>query len=273
MNFNYQQKLWGGSGLRLKPTYLACLKLKHCLTSLKQVKGKVVDIGCGAGGFVKAIKHYRPDLAVYGVDISKSAINWAKKDSRGVKFVTGDLYKLPFKNNYFDAVIMCDVLEHLEKPNLALREVNRILKKNAIFHSFTPLEGDWPALNFWLAKIGWNPKKKLAGHIQQYRFEDLKNMFKDNGFKIEKKRYGVFLFEQLVDIGYFIFLHFSGKRIKTGLEHHLAEKKVLGLLKDIIAILCNLESWFFGLLFGATLGVAKPQLSWGAGVHIKAKKV
>ncbi|MFC1711393.1 class I SAM-dependent methyltransferase [Patescibacteria group bacterium] len=270
--FNYQQKLWGGSEIRLYPTFLAYLRLKYCLDSLKEVKGKVIDIGCGAGGFIKAVKHYRSDLKVYGVDISQAAINWAKKENQGVKFVSGDLYKLAFKNNYFDAVVMCDTLEHLKKPELALKEVNRILKKNGIFYSFTPLEGGLSAINYWLAKIGWNPKKELAGHIQQYSWLDLKKMFDDNGFKIVKKRFGVYLFEQLVDISYFIFLSLTGKRIKTGLEHHLKDRKLLKYLKDLIAVLCNLESWFFSFFLGTTLSAAKPQLSWGAGVHLKAKK-
>lgn len=258
-DFNYQQKLWGGSEVRLSPTYLAYSRLKFCLESLKEVKGKVIDIGGGAGGFIKAVKHYRPDLAVYGVDISQAAINEAQKDSQGVKFLTADLYKLPFKDNFFEGVIMTDVLEHLDKPKLALKEINRVLKKGGIFSSFTPLEGGWPAINYWLAKFGWFVKDELAGHIQQYNSKDLEKMFIQGGFKIIKKRYDVFLFEQLVDVGYFIFLVLTGKRIKIGLEHHLKKKFFLKYLKDLIAVFCNLESRLFGFFPGA-------------GVHLKAVK-
>ncbi len=76
--FNYQQKTWGGSEVKLNLGYLAYLNLKYCLQDLKEIRGKVLDIGCGAGGFIKAVKHYRPDLQVFGVDASKIAIAKAK---------------------------------------------------------------------------------------------------------------------------------------------------------------------------------------------------
>ena len=81
-----KEKIWGGSRIRINPFDLNALKLKYVLEDLKDVEGKVLDVGCGAGGMTKAIKYYRPDLKLVGVDISKKAVNEAKKDAQGVEF-------------------------------------------------------------------------------------------------------------------------------------------------------------------------------------------
>ena len=62
MKFDYQNKIWGGSSVRLSLSYLGYLKLKYTLEDLGEVKGRILDAGCGVGGFAKAIKYYRPDL-------------------------------------------------------------------------------------------------------------------------------------------------------------------------------------------------------------------
>lgn len=36
--------------------------------------------------------------------------------------------KLPFKNKFFDKIVMCNVLEHLDTPMFALKEIRRVLK-------------------------------------------------------------------------------------------------------------------------------------------------
>jgi ubiquinone/menaquinone biosynthesis C-methylase UbiE len=53
-----------------------------------------------------------------------------------------DGLKIPCPNESFDIVILSDVLEHIEDPRLAIREVGRVLKLNGLaFFSFTPFYG------------------------------------------------------------------------------------------------------------------------------------
>jgi SAM-dependent methyltransferase len=49
---------------------------------------------------------------------------------RRIPFVCSDLYKLPFRNDSFDTVLLRFVVEHLEYPPEAFREIHRILKKS-----------------------------------------------------------------------------------------------------------------------------------------------
>lgn len=264
---DHQGKVWGESPVRLSPKYLGFLRLKYTLDDLKEVRGngstgsppRVLDAGCGGGGFAKAVKHYRDDLEVYGVDIAKSAIAGAKKFPGGVKFQVGDLYKLPFEDGFFDAVVVEDVLEHLEKPYLALAEINRVLKRNSVFSAFIPLEGSFFSLHFWLEKLGWKAKEKHAGHIQKYNKKDVESSMKYGGFEILDKRYSTHLLGQVVDVGFFTLMDWLGNKLSVGLEHNLKDKPVHRFLKNTITRLTNLDSQIFNFVPGA-------------GIHLKCLK-
>ncbi len=247
-NFDYQKKVWGATEIKLSPAYLGYLRLKYALTDLQGVSGRVLDAGCGGGGFAKAIKHYRPDLRVYGLDIAESAINFAKKDPQGVKFSVGDLYELPFNDEYFDAVVVEDVLEHLEAPEKVLREASRVLKRAGLFHAFVPLEGEPYTAHFWFDKFGWRAKEKLAGHIQKFKLVDLTEMLEKQNLNVKKKRYTVHFLGQIVDVGYFTFLESTGKKLNVGLEQHLEGRTVLKSIKDLIISVSNFESIFLYFL-------------------------
>ncbi|MCH7560843.1 MAG: methyltransferase domain-containing protein, partial [Thaumarchaeota archaeon] len=120
MGFDYQVKVWGGAEVKRSLSQFSYLRLKHTLKDLELVKGRVVDVGCGGGGLVKAIKRLRPDLKTFGVDFSQLAIKRASSKRQGVRFQQMDLYRLRYRKEYFDAVIFGDVLEHLKLPKQAL---------------------------------------------------------------------------------------------------------------------------------------------------------
>lgn len=91
------------------------------LFSSKYLKGRLIDIGCG-------IKPYKELLSSYveehiGVDLEDSIHGKSEID------IFGTAYKIPVTSDSFDSVICTAVLEHLEEPELALKESYRVLKK------------------------------------------------------------------------------------------------------------------------------------------------
>lgn len=84
----------------------------------KEVKGKVVDVGCGTGLITKKIKNS------VGIDISEEML----KQFKGTK-VQADAHFLPFKNDSFDTSLSLTVLQDTEHPGLILKEMKRISKK------------------------------------------------------------------------------------------------------------------------------------------------
>jgi 2-polyprenyl-6-hydroxyphenyl methylase/3-demethylubiquinone-9 3-methyltransferase len=98
----------------------------------------VLDIGCGAGILTNTLS--REGHTVYGIDISSSSLEVAKKyDTTGrVSYQQASAYSLPFPNQMFDVVCAMDVLEHVEKPDLLISEASRVLKPGGLFffHTF-----------------------------------------------------------------------------------------------------------------------------------------
>lgn len=95
---------------------------------------KILDLGCGNGQFLRILsgKGYRNisgiDLESYGEDLS--AFDFRKGDAASEQLLWPD--------NYFDVAISWEVLEHVENPRFAAREVYRVLKPKGIFMFSVP---------------------------------------------------------------------------------------------------------------------------------------
>jgi SAM-dependent methyltransferase len=263
--FDYETKLWGGHRVELSPTYLGALRLRYCLEDLSDVSGMVLEIGCGAGGMAKAIKDYRPDLEVYGCDISQLAIQAAQRNPGGVTFKVGDAYVLPFGDRSFTAVVAFDLLEHLAEPSRVIAEAWRVLEPGGQCHFFVPCEGSTITLHGLLSFLGWRAKEKYGGHIQRFRLCDLRDLFKISDFEIINYRWSGHLINQVVDVTYFSGLSLLGKNVPMSVEGYLETTPrglfpvSVGMLKNAIAIASYYESRLF---------VRIP----GSGVHLLCTK-
>lgn len=103
---------------------------------------KVLEIGCFLG--LTSIVLSELGFKVTATDIKEfiSCENLQKKLNRHrVEYVECDLgsYSLPFGDEQFDAVIMCEVLEHLNfNPLPVIKEVNRVLKQDGLLYLTVP---------------------------------------------------------------------------------------------------------------------------------------
>ena len=86
--------------------------------------GTLIEFGCGTGSLLSFAKQHFDN--VIGVDISPAMLQQA--DARGLDVLKGDIVKLPFEDNSFDAAICISVLHHLHSPEQVLREMVRVLK-------------------------------------------------------------------------------------------------------------------------------------------------
>src|SRR5260221_3488978 len=95
-------------------------------------KARILDIGCGTGHFLSyvIVKGYTEYL---GVDISEDQVAHCKKYvTKKVMLITTLQKFLKDKKNYYDFILMNDVIEHLEKEEVIhdLSLINHSLKKN-----------------------------------------------------------------------------------------------------------------------------------------------
>lgn len=113
---------------------------------------RVLEVGCGRGGFAIWLSRQAPQLSLTGLDFSGAAIDIAQKSAAAqnakVEFVQGDAEALPFADGSFDLVISCECMEHVPHPPQMAEELARVLKPGGRFCLTTPSQ-----LNGMM--IGW----------------------------------------------------------------------------------------------------------------------
>lgn len=87
---------------------------------------KILDAGCGEGFITDLLARNVENVELIGLEYTREAIDIAKAANQEISFVQGDIYAIPFEKNEFDLVLCTEVLEHLERPDRALRELTRV---------------------------------------------------------------------------------------------------------------------------------------------------
>ena len=98
------------------------------LDTLGPTTGRVLDAGCGTGGFLDTLGTKRPDLTRVGLEWDPAAASRARSKSNAI-IARGSVNIIPFADACFDAAISADVLCHAAvDPPAALKEFHRILR-------------------------------------------------------------------------------------------------------------------------------------------------
>lgn len=140
-----------------------------------KVKGRLLDVGCSAGFLLDQARKEGWD--VHGVELSKWAVNYAKT-KLGIKDIfQGVLKDAKYPDNYFDAVILKDSIEHLTDPKGTLIEIRRVLKTKGIVCVNTP---DCDSLISRALKAKWWGIKQ--SHIYYFNRKTLYKMLEMTGF-------------------------------------------------------------------------------------------
>ena len=87
-----------------------------------RVDGRILDNGCGIGLLSPKI----PSSRIVGIDISKRMLQYAI--DRYNQLILGNSQKLPLADNSFDVVFCRSIIHHLPEPELAIKEIHRVLR-------------------------------------------------------------------------------------------------------------------------------------------------
>jgi len=99
----------------------------------------LLDGGCSWGYCTRFFK--QKCGRTYGIDTNEDFIKIAAKRYPQIQFQKSGLEKIPFKDEYFDVVVLNDVIEHVEDEKESLNEVCRVLKEGGCLIMTTPHKG------------------------------------------------------------------------------------------------------------------------------------
>lgn len=116
-------------------------EFKCAKTILRQINsyvkaGRLLDVGCGSGAFLKVAKTF--GFETWGCELNKAGAEQAERIS-GAKVVQKKIEDTDFPSEYFDVITFFQVLEHLEDPLAMLKEASRILRRGGCSSLMCPI--------------------------------------------------------------------------------------------------------------------------------------
>ncbi|WP_137993404.1 class I SAM-dependent methyltransferase [Streptomyces vilmorinianum] len=117
---------------------------------LGDVRGRVVDIGCGNGKFIQRLHQDRPDLSLLGLDIAPGIL-------AGVPgpVAVADTMRLPLAAGSVDAALALHMLYHVPDISQAVRELARVVARDGLVVASTNSDRDKAELDdLWQRAAG-----------------------------------------------------------------------------------------------------------------------
>ena len=155
---------------------------------LKWLKPKagenICDIGCGCG--IYCLKLAKQGSKVLGIDLNKETVYLANRYNKikDNQFIVGNAETIPIKTGSIDKVISVSALEHMDKDEFILRELNRILKPQG----YIVMSVD--SLSYTATSNRFREVHKNKYFVNKYyNLRDLKLKLEQHKFLVEKSQY------------------------------------------------------------------------------------
>ena len=146
---------------------------------------RMLDVGCGLGTYIRKLHAFSSE--VYGVDVDAEKVAQAQQTLPNVYLAPAE--QLPFDDNFFDVVLLHEVLEHVRDDRQAVREACRVLKPGGRMVIFVPNRlypfethgvywrgayhfGNIPLVNYLPNTL----RRLLAPHVRAYTSRSLQRL-------------------------------------------------------------------------------------------------
>lgn len=155
---------------------------------------RLLEIGCGAGNLL--LQATVAGSYPVALDLSMQALTFVRarleESISGVEAPMGYVCtqaiseSLPLADNTFDCVLLSEVIEHLEKPQMSMREAVRVLCPGGRLLITTPnYRSFWPLMEWTIDRLNMAPKMAGEQHISRFHLSSLKKLLVEAGLTIE----------------------------------------------------------------------------------------
>jgi SAM-dependent methyltransferase len=206
-------------------------------TAVRQMnpQPRILEVGCGNGNVLKALRQCCPDAVLVGLDLYEQGLERARQRCQ-CELVAGDVLQPPFPNESFEVVGMFDVLEHLPDDRAVLVKAHSLLAPGGALVLTVPA---LPSL--------WSSFDEVAGHYRRYKPKDLATKLRGAGFEIATLSFFMTTIYPLVYASRRWAAPREGHQNSEAVspfEHAARELQVRPLLNGLLARLLAWERWW-----------------------------
>lgn len=154
------------------------LQKKYKLATKGMTKGRMLEIGCGAGDFLKVMENKGWNCT--GIEPSENAKAIARKKAKAQLYNPEDINSLPDES--FNLITMWHVLEHVDNLKEEVMHLERLLKKGGrlvlALPNFKSADAEYYR-EYWAAY-------DVPRHLNHFCRESINNIFKNTTLKLKK---------------------------------------------------------------------------------------
>lgn len=149
--------------------------------SIRQPMGRLLDVGCGEGNFLVAMRGQ--GWSPSGIEPSKEGYAQASKRI-GLHISSRPLLEksTEWPHDHFDLITFWHSFEHMIHPKGVLAEARRLLKKEGVMYLAVPNIASWEFR--WFGKYWFH--LDLPRHLYHYTPETLSRLIVDAGFQVQR---------------------------------------------------------------------------------------
>lgn len=185
---DYQETFWEKGG-RAYEDAVEGVALKRLLPPRGHL---MLELGAGAG---RNTHRYHSFDQVILLDYSRTQLQQAQQRlgiDRRYRYVSADIYHLPFEPGLFDAATMIRTLHHMAEPPQALQQVRQVLSPQAVFIlEFANKRNIKAIIRYLLLRQEWNPFSHESIEFTELNFDfhpsAVRSWLKSNSFTIERQ--------------------------------------------------------------------------------------
>lgn len=161
----------------------------------------ILNVGVATGATTEMLSKYGNVTSLeYDKDCCKFLL-----EKTGIKAINASVTKMPFQDHFYDLVCAFDVIEHVEDDNLAIHEINRVLKTGG--HTFTTV----PAF-----QTLWGDHDILNHHFRRYKKRNYDKLFSANYIETNYlNHFNFWLFVPIAIVRIFARILKTGRKTKT----------------------------------------------------------
>ena len=193
---------------------------------------RILEVGCGTGNVLLALKRACPNGTVVGMDLFQESLQYTRRRT-SCPLIQGDVDGLPF-NAQFNLIGIFDVIEHLSDDMQVLRNLNGMLTSEGTLFLTVPAH---PSL--------WSYFDMVAHHHRRYKTAELESKLLSSGYRVEYLTQYMMSIYPLVWLGRRLaLLRRNVKSTNVDSMHALAsqELRIIPVLNDLLGWLLERES-------------------------------